>query len=559
MKRILALALVLVLVLGMTVTASAEGTLKFVVSSAEAAAGEKVSITVNIEDNPGFAGAEVTVEYDENVLEWTARKLGAYDDENDDGDAIGTYNGKVGERLDWFSWDGNVTLNDTFVTLTFQVKEDAPSGDTEVKVSAKIWDWDEKDLACEVVPGTVTIKGAEPAVEDGFYLAGGSFGWDPAAFTADNKFETNPENTAEYMLATTLAVGDSIKAVKVEGGKIVGYYPDPGDNYTVDEAHSGDVTVYFNPNGNSGWGAFGGYIWINAKVEPKTQIELYGASATLGGQIGLNFFLAPTEEQIADEGFKVTLDGAEFLLKDAKTRTVSGKTLYQFTVTKRAKQMNEQVEMKAFDGNGEPVALYRPTENAASESFKFSVVDYVKKAVDNRDVTAEVKDLAKAMSDFGSLTQLAVTYKTDDRAELYNEAKVLAVTADDLAPYKAETTEEGSVLFKGSTLVLDDQTDLRIYLEAKEGALTDYTYELDGKAASLTKNTCVEVSNIAASKLDLFHTLVVKNADGETVLTVKICALSYAYSTVSGSTDQNLINAVKALFVYNQAADAYFK
>ncbi len=361
------------------------------------------------------------------------------------------------------------------------------------------------------------------------------------------------------MLITNLAVGDSIKAVKVEGGKIVGYYPDPGDNYTVDEAHSGDVTVYFNPYGNSGWGAFGGYIWINAKEEPKTQIELYGVSASLGGQIGLNFFLAPTEEQIADEGFKVILDGAEYALKDAKTRDVGGRTMYQFTVTKRAKQMSEQVVLRAVDGNGEPVALYRPSENKATESFSFSVVDYVKKSVANANNAETVKDLAKDMSDFGSLAQLYANYDLGNRAPLYNESKVLAVTADDRAVYHAEGTVETGVTYKGSTLVLDDQIDLRIYMEATEGALTDYTYLLDGKTATLTKGTCVEVSNIAANKLDLFHTLVVKNADGQVVLTVKICALSYAYSTVTGSSDQNLINAVKAMYVYNQAADAYFK
>jgi len=143
---------------------------------------------------------------------------------------------------------------------------------------------------------------------------------------------------------------------------------------------------------------------------------------------------------------------------------------------------------------------------------------------------------------------------------VWNLEAVTKVSEADLAPYMAEVTGGDVVALTGSTLVLDDQTDLRIYLEAKDGALTDYTYQLDGKAATLKKNnTCIEVSNIAANKLDLFHTLVVKNSAGDTVLTVKICALSYAYSTVTNSDNQSLINAVKALYLYNQKADAYFK
>ena len=35
-------------------------------------------------------------------------------------------------------------------------------------------------------------------------------------------------------------------------------------------------------------------------------------------------------------------------------------------------------------------------------------------------------------------------------------------------------------------------------------------------------------------------------------------ALSYAYTVVNGSTDENLILQAKALFLYWQAAEAYF-
>lgn len=574
MKRILALALVLVLVLGMTVTASAEGTGKLIVSSAEAERGDEITITISVADNPGVAGIEFDVIYDTNVLEWTwveAGKFGGIFDPYMDED-YPDENPTLPVKLTWFHVPAtqnpsNSTKNGTFATLTFKVKDDAPAGEYPIDLKfepKQIYDIDGVNVPFISVPGSVTVKGAEPTVEDGFYLIGVN-GWTVDDIAETDKFEVNPENTAEYMLKTSLAVDNEIKVVEVKDGKIVGWYPDGTDNnYKVDEPHSGDVTVYFKPSYDNAWSAFGGYMYIPAKEEPKTQIELYGASATLGGEIGLNFFLAPTEEQIADTGFKVTLTlgdtTKELALSSAKTRTQGDKTLYQFTFPLRAKQMNQQVEIKAFDGSGQAVALFRPTENKASESFKFSVVDYVKKSLDNTSLDDTAKNLVKAMSDYGSLVQAAIPYMANVRADLYDESAIKAVSAADLADYKAVVTEgeAAGVSYEGSTLVLDSITDLRIYLKATEGALADYTYEINGKAATLDAKGYVEISNVAAKNLGVFKTLVVKNGEGKTVLTVKLCVLSYVESAIQNSDDQNLINAMKALFLYNKAAVAYF-
>jgi len=338
------------------------------------------------------------------------------------------------------------------------------------------------------------------------------------------------------------------------GDTVVGVEIDEDDFYYTTEYMEEENTPFVKQDGK---------VTVKA-AEPEKQVELYGASTTLGGEIGLNFFLAPTEEQIADEGFKVTLDGTEYLLKDAKTRTVDGKTLYQFTVALRAKQMNKKVEIKAFDGKGEAVALYRPKDNEATESFSFSIVDYVKKSVGNAANGEDVKTLARALSDYGSLTQLALPYEADKRAELYNEAGIKAVTAAELAEYAAQVTsgEASGVSYVGSTLVLDSVTDLRIYLKADAGELKDYSFELNGSPATLgtsSQGSYIQVSNVAAKNLDNFNTLVVKNSEGKVVLTVKASVLSYVQSVVSGDKSEELTNAMKALYLYNRAADNYFK
>lgn len=116
-----------------------------------------------------------------------------------------------------------------------------------------------------VVTANTTTVTATWAVQltDGYYLIGPdwtAFDIDPAQV-----FAVNPENSNEYMLTTTLGVGDQIKVVHVENGAITAWYPEgEGTEYTVDEAHAGSKTIYFKTTYSSDWSAFGGYFYIEA-------------------------------------------------------------------------------------------------------------------------------------------------------------------------------------------------------------------------------------------------------------------------------------------------------
>lgn len=69
------------------------------------------------------------------------------------------------------------------------------------------------------------------------------------------------------------------------------------------------------------------------------------------------------------------------------------------------------------------------------------------------------------------------------------------------------------------------------------------------------KNGYLQVKNIAAPNLDTPHTFTV--TDGTNTYTVTASALSYAYTSVkNGDSDRQ--NLGKALYLYNQAADAHF-
>ena len=99
----------------------------------------------------------------------------------------------------------------------------------------------------------------EPALTNGYYLMGSFNEW---AIAADNLLQSNLEAEGEeYVLSINLNAGDEIKVAYVENDAAVAWYP-KDDNYVVDKNHSGPTTLYFRPEYNDAWSAFGGYFYI---------------------------------------------------------------------------------------------------------------------------------------------------------------------------------------------------------------------------------------------------------------------------------------------------------
>lgn len=115
------------------------------------------------------------------------------------------------------------------------------------------------------VTDIVLVMAAEPVVD--YYLVGSMSNWE-----ADSAylFVANPANEGEYMLQDiTLTEGTTLKVIgTTDGGTTKTWYPDGmGNDYTVDAAHAGIVSVYFRPEGGQqGW--YEGYFYV---TEPTPQ------------------------------------------------------------------------------------------------------------------------------------------------------------------------------------------------------------------------------------------------------------------------------------------------
>ena len=155
-------------------------------------------------------------------------------------------------------------------------------------------------------------------MDDGYYLVGTITDWKAEA---SYKFSENSASSGEYMLDTTLAVGDGIKVVKVENGETATWYPDGMDNeYVVDAAHAGDVTVYFNPTEQSAWSAFGGYFYIPSGSDTDT-ITVYFTNSLNWSKVNIYCWDADENEPMGEwPGTQIS------------TTTLNGSTVYTATI-----------------------------------------------------------------------------------------------------------------------------------------------------------------------------------------------------------------------------------
>ena len=158
---------------------------------------------------------------------------------------------------------------------------------------------------------------------EAYYLVGSMTNWEH-----NQAYMFTSNGNGEYILRTTLAVNDEIKAVKVVDDNRVAWYPDgENNNYVVDAAHSGSVTVYFRTTYNDAWSAFGGYIFIEKDRSLTVTVEAGSGTAHAEDASGKTITTAPkllpvTVVTAPAEYYQ--LDKIELWNGDTKVETLNG-------------------------------------------------------------------------------------------------------------------------------------------------------------------------------------------------------------------------------------------
>ncbi len=144
---------VLWLLTWLTTASLAAGTATLAVSSAEAAPGETVTLTVSLSDNPGYAAFNMTVDFDETRLEMTDFKLSTVG---------GLSAASAATRTATYASLAESTADGALATLTFRVRDDAPGGTAGVGLTGvAFFNASEKRVSVTITAGGITVAGEE--------------------------------------------------------------------------------------------------------------------------------------------------------------------------------------------------------------------------------------------------------------------------------------------------------------------------------------------------------------------------------------------------------------
>ena len=311
--------------------------------------------------------------------------------------------------------------------------------------------------------------------------------------------------------------------------------------------------------------------------------QVFGHTLTLNGQIGLNTYLVFSDTITENpDRYQVEFWDGETLAfsspvseADTKEKEVEGVTYttYLFSTTTVAKEMKTVFTMKIRDlstDNYIDFADYDSSLVEGNEGLDYSITDYLEEMNGpGGSADPDMTKLAVDMNDYGVYAKHYFDVRDRDSEEELPEIDGFEVIiADTLEEYKSVKPDNiDGFTYKGTTLVLEEDTSFRMYFESDQPENLTIRYkeaDLETEEKDLEIRTgkgmyFVEIPGITARNLNkMYDFTIINNAvDGST--TAHHGPMGYAYWALSTSKNENLQYLMMGLYHYNQSAIAYFK
>ena len=293
---------------------------------------------------------------------------------------------------------------------------------------------------------------------------------------------------------------------------------------------------------------------VTAVAQDTVEVNtLKGATLTLNGEIGINFYLDIQDKDSFDRIVLSGPDGEKEFDAAELAPESSGECegLYKLTYLVTPMQTEQSVSIRLKNGD-ESAVLYGSDGKAfGDEGTSLSVKDYIDTVNNDDSAKSDLSVLVNALDVYGKYSSLYFGKCDDPQLD----DVLTSMTAKDLEKYKFKRTGElpDDVNILGSTLLIDSRTSFRVYFSSDPGEVT-----IDGSVTQVSQNKSgyyIEVSDIAAADLDKTHTAAVGDC------TMEFSALSYVYGALDSEDkcSENISKLAKALYAYNYAANMYFE
>ena len=281
--------------------------------------------------------------------------------------------------------------------------------------------------------------------------------------------------------------------------------------------------------------------------------QLIKTSASLEGNIAVNYFMLLSDEVLADETayMEFTMADGEVIQIPASQSKLIGE--YDvFTCEVAAKEMTDIITSQFYYDNGKAAFTEKP--------HVYNVRAYAKHVLESN---SEAQALMEAMVNYGAASQAYFDYNTGDLANSIQDKdgnSLVAVPDYENVHITEFDFDRGqgteNVKLYSASLILNSETTLRLFFNG------NITAAYQGKSLEVKYRGglyYVDIVNIAAKYLDDDVTVTIN--DGTDNAEISFSPMSYCQlveQDTTGSFSTEMKNLARALYLYNQAADDYF-
>lgn len=327
-----------------------------------------------------------------------------------------------------------------------------------------------------------------------------------------------------------------------------GWYSDPECTIPFEEFTVGDGThsmIYYSKTEHS----FGANGSCSKCGEIRNGLDTFvSASLSSGKDLKLNFNVKLTDKALSYGNIYMVYtyaDGSKATqnLRDAYN---NGSNIYRFTCNISPDKMSEKVKAQlVYD------------KKCGGTVFEYSAENYLDKIIEHSDMfDVETINVMQALKNFGKYLSI-YTSNSSDTEENIGEEMSDVVIPDEFKSVKNQNST--SVVLKSARFHLGSLAGLNFKFTADN--ISNYTCTIDGKEATPVRSGdvyTVSVDKIAPADFDkMFHLKLQSKTDENDYTELYFSCLSYAKAVIEGDFDTNTSNAMKAMYLYNQALKSY--
>ena len=386
-----------------------------------------------------------------------------------------------------------------------------------------------------------------------YYLSNTEDGTDSA--TADASGEIEAKTLTQFLSGEVAYLLQKPQAETVWGQEIDSGLPNPGypelwatTVYPVGNCIQ--ITGYSN-TASELTHVFGEDEFCDLCDYPWAVLSYY--SLSLSGNIGLNFYMRLSDTVLADESayMQFTMADGQIIQIPVSQGIQSirgGKTYYVFSCEVAAKEMTDLVTCQFFHSKG------------STEPRSYSIQGYANYIISTPGYPQELRELVIAMLHYGAAAQLHFGYNTDNLANAQLDAPDYSgVTIDGFEPISGQGTDLAKLV--SISLLLETETTLRFFFQV-DSSVSALTVTYNGQELPVKQRSglyYVDVTDISAKSLD--ENVTISLNDGSQTVSVTYNPMTYCrnvWSDTSGTYPEEHKTVTAALYLYNQAANAYF-